>query len=418
MPDDSQAESRRAAAGAGLHPAGRRGPGRRSRSRSAAASAARPHPASAAAPSVRLALPRADLIQHELGRVRGEADKAALRIRHHDARLHRRFAPIGRDGGPALRPARGAARRGRGRREHGRASRPTSPAPIAPARASRRRASAARTRPWPRSSISTPASGCWASSLTPAQRKLMDELERVAGQPGGRGAAGPGRPASPTRRASRARSASFWPIWACRSSSTSRPRTATPRTSDQDDEQPPAGGDEDAQGDGEGEDQQQSAAQAERDERRRGRVRGRGHGRRQLRPEREPDRRRGRFRRGPAHQPAAVPAPRRRRPGLQGVRDPVRRGGHGRGAVRPVRAHPPARPARPVADPLPGHDRAHGQPAAAQADGAAAALLVVRPRRGHPRHRPPVAGRGQPRHLALVQDGGRDRVPRHGGQRC
>ncbi len=48
-----------------------------------------------AAPMVRLTLPRADLIQHELGRVRGEADRAALHIRHHDAGLHRRFAPAG-----------------------------------------------------------------------------------------------------------------------------------------------------------------------------------------------------------------------------------------------------------------------------------------------------------------------------------
>ena len=52
-------------------------------------------PASNSAPAVRLALPRADLIQHELNRVRGEADRAALRIRHHDAGVHRRFAPTG-----------------------------------------------------------------------------------------------------------------------------------------------------------------------------------------------------------------------------------------------------------------------------------------------------------------------------------
>ncbi len=47
------------------------------------------------APSVRLALPRAELIRHEIARVRGEADRAALRLRHHDAGLHRRFAPSG-----------------------------------------------------------------------------------------------------------------------------------------------------------------------------------------------------------------------------------------------------------------------------------------------------------------------------------
>ena len=46
-------------------------------------------------PAVRLSLPRPDLVGQELGRVRGEADKAALRIRHHDRNLHRRFAPTG-----------------------------------------------------------------------------------------------------------------------------------------------------------------------------------------------------------------------------------------------------------------------------------------------------------------------------------
>ncbi|MFO1038820.1 MAG: cobaltochelatase subunit CobT [Geminicoccaceae bacterium] len=50
---------------------------------------------SAAACSVRLGLPRADLIQDQLGTVRGEADRAALRIRHHDEGVHRRFAPDG-----------------------------------------------------------------------------------------------------------------------------------------------------------------------------------------------------------------------------------------------------------------------------------------------------------------------------------
>lgn len=50
---------------------------------------------SAPAPAVRLGLPRSDLIAYEIGRVRGEADKAALRIRHHDDALHRRFAPQG-----------------------------------------------------------------------------------------------------------------------------------------------------------------------------------------------------------------------------------------------------------------------------------------------------------------------------------
>jgi cobaltochelatase CobT len=66
---------------------GREGGGRRERT----AAAAQPSP-----DAVRLGgLPRGDLIAHELGRVRGEADRAALRVRHHDAGVHRRFAPDG-----------------------------------------------------------------------------------------------------------------------------------------------------------------------------------------------------------------------------------------------------------------------------------------------------------------------------------
>jgi cobaltochelatase CobT len=45
--------------------------------------------------AVRLAPPRAELGPEEIARVRGEADLAALRVRFHDDRLHRRFAPQG-----------------------------------------------------------------------------------------------------------------------------------------------------------------------------------------------------------------------------------------------------------------------------------------------------------------------------------
>ncbi|MEO1089632.1 MAG: cobaltochelatase subunit CobT [Pseudomonadota bacterium] len=44
---------------------------------------------------VRLAAPRPDLHPSEVARVRGEADGAALRLRHHDAKLHARFQPQG-----------------------------------------------------------------------------------------------------------------------------------------------------------------------------------------------------------------------------------------------------------------------------------------------------------------------------------
>jgi cobaltochelatase CobT len=46
-------------------------------------------------PAVRLPTPRRDMAGHDLARVRGEADSAALRLRHHDARLHQRLAPEG-----------------------------------------------------------------------------------------------------------------------------------------------------------------------------------------------------------------------------------------------------------------------------------------------------------------------------------
>ena len=193
------------------------------------------------------------------------------------------------------------------------------------------------------------------------------------------------------------------------------PEEGDPDQNDADSEQPPAGGDENADGEGEGEEQQQSAAQSERDSGSEEEAEAQASASETAEQTESKAGGEDEFVRGSAQQPAAVPAAGRRRPGLQGLRDPVRRGGHGRGAVRPQRAQPAARPARPVAGPLPGHDRPDGQPAAAQADGAAAALLVVRSRRGHPRHRPPVAGGDQPDHLALVQDGGGDRLPRHGG---
>ena len=215
-------------------------------------------------------------------------------------------------------------------------------------------------------------------------------------------------------RAAGARAAG--PSRACPSSWSSRRRTATARTSDEDSEQPPAGGDEDAEGEGEGEEQQQSAAAGRARQRRRATSPRSRPGQRQLA---------SRARARPA---ARTMSPRSRAPtGRSSCRRAARpwptrcsrpsstRWSRSRSCAARQRAHPPARPARPVADPLPGHDRPHGQPAAAQADGAAAALLVVRPRRGHPRHRPPVAGGDQPGDLALVQDGGRDRVPRHRG---
>jgi cobaltochelatase CobT len=47
------------------------------------------------AKTMRVAPPRQDLPSEEIGRVRGEVDREALRMRHHDASLHERFKPDG-----------------------------------------------------------------------------------------------------------------------------------------------------------------------------------------------------------------------------------------------------------------------------------------------------------------------------------
>ena len=44
---------------------------------------------------LRVAPPRQDWAEHEIARVRGEADSHSLRLRHHDNATHRRFAPTG-----------------------------------------------------------------------------------------------------------------------------------------------------------------------------------------------------------------------------------------------------------------------------------------------------------------------------------
>jgi cobaltochelatase CobT len=49
-------------------------------------------------PQVRLPLPRRDLAAQDVARVRGEADGVALRLRHHNAALHRQLSPRGEAG--------------------------------------------------------------------------------------------------------------------------------------------------------------------------------------------------------------------------------------------------------------------------------------------------------------------------------
>ena len=52
-----------------------------------------PEAAPADGNTLRLAQPPANLPYDEVSRIRGQADSAALRRRHHDVKLHRRLAP-------------------------------------------------------------------------------------------------------------------------------------------------------------------------------------------------------------------------------------------------------------------------------------------------------------------------------------
>jgi len=53
-----------------------------------------PEPSPPDGNTVRLAQPAANLPYEDVARVRGQADSAALRCRHHDARLHQKLAPV------------------------------------------------------------------------------------------------------------------------------------------------------------------------------------------------------------------------------------------------------------------------------------------------------------------------------------
>ena len=216
-----------------------------------------------AAPSVRLALPRPDLIQHELGRVRGEADKAALRIRHHDAQLHRRFAPSGEMAGllyDRLEDLRVEAVGGENM------------AGVKANLASAFRARQGQPQAGERGQDATMAEivdlyareRLLGFDLTPAQRKLMESWSewldsRVAEE----------LPALATTVADQESFArqvrELLAHLGLSEQLDEPPEDSDAEDRDRDDEQPPAGGDEDAQGEGEGEDQQQSAAQAERE---------------------------------------------------------------------------------------------------------------------------------------------------------
>ena len=219
--------------------------------------------ATPATPAVRLNLPRPDLIQHELGRVRGEADKAALRIRHHDAGLHRRFAPTGEVasllydrledlrveavGGENMAGVKAnlasAYRARQGQPQQGERGQDATLAEIVDLYARER---------------------LLGFELAPAQRKLMESWSewlstQVAEEL-------PALATTVTDQEAFARQVrELLAHLGLSEQLDEEPEDSDSEENDPDAEQPPAGGDQDAEGEGEGEEQQQSAAQAERD---------------------------------------------------------------------------------------------------------------------------------------------------------
>ncbi len=219
--------------------------------------------ASNSAPAVRLTLPRADLIQHELNRVRGEADRAALRIRHHDAGVHRRFAPSGEvaallyDQLEELRVETVGSERMAGVRAN---------------LASAYRARSSQLQPGERGQDATMAEivdlyareRLLGFELTPAQQKQMATWgewldQRVALEL-------PALATSVGDQAAFARHVrELLAHLGLSEELVEPPEEGEPDQNDDDSQQPPAGGDENADGEGEGEEQQQSASQSETD---------------------------------------------------------------------------------------------------------------------------------------------------------
>ncbi|MGE3294840.1 MAG: cobaltochelatase subunit CobT, partial [Geminicoccaceae bacterium] len=217
----------------------------------------------AAAPTVRLALPRADLIQHELGRVRGEADKAALRIRHHDDGVHRRYAPdgevasllydrledlrieaIGGEEMTGVRENLAHAYRARvGQAPQGERGQDATMAEIVDLYARER---------------------LMGFEPTPAQKRFMASWgEWLDGQVAAELPALAGTMADQDRFARQVRE--LLSHLGLADQLVEPPEDSEQEDQEQDDDQPPAGGEDDARDEGEGEDQQQSTAQAERD---------------------------------------------------------------------------------------------------------------------------------------------------------
>jgi cobaltochelatase CobT len=214
-------------------------------------------------PAVRLALPRPDLIQHELGRVRGEADKAALRIRHHDQGLHRRFAPTGEIAGllyDRLEELRIEAVGGENM------------AGVKANLASAYRARTVQPQAGERGQDATMAEivdlyareRLLGFELTAAQRKLMSTWSEWLDQ-----RVAEGLPALATTVADQETFArqvrELLAHLGLSEQLVDPPDDSDQEDQDDESEQPLAAGDENAEGEGDGDDQQQSAAQADRD---------------------------------------------------------------------------------------------------------------------------------------------------------
>ena len=366
------------------------------------------------APASPCPTPRRALAGQDVARVRGEADGAALRLRHHDAKLHRASARRARSRPRDLRGARAGAGRGARRQPDGRRRRqPRQRArrPRPPPAGSRARTPPPRS---PRRSSCTPARACSASRCPREQRAVLEQWRALAREPHRR------RTGTALRRQLGAQEEfgihvrEMLAHLGLAEDLGEQPEDEDPTRARRASEEQADGAD-DAPGDGAADDtdavrrampraapaQDESAEAGASDDRldettAHGRRRGRAASRRR-------SRRRSTFR------PAA------RALAYRVYTTQLRRGGRGERAVQPARARPAAQPARPSARPPPGHDRPHGQPPAAPPARPADPLLGLRSRRGPARYRAPDPGRGQSRAPAVVQAREGHRVPRHRG---
>ena len=309
----------------------------------------------------------------DVARLRGEADGAALRLRHHNAKLHHRLAPHGEVGGGDLRRSRAGPGRGARRPAHAGGRRQSRPARTLRAIAARP-ASRATSRPiWRRRWSCTRRRACSGFTCRGSSGRSS-----MTGAPGWR--AGPARTGAicariwPTRRRSRCACASCSPIWVWPKSSARSRKTRIPSRTKREEEEQPS---EEGQGEGAAEGAEHAPSEAD--------AVASADEAAETGPSERLEDAASSWRRRPGGRRRAVPdAPvhsaGRRGARLSRVHHQVRRGDRGQRAVQHGRARPAPRPARPAAASVPGHDRAHGQSPAAPPDGPADPLLGVRPR--------------------------------------